>query len=221
MENNPTGYVSVIGANLIEPILELVQKLEAKPIIEPNEVQTGPYENGFSCAIITLSLFLLESAFNRTKYIRGDNNDKSDLVQYFSKLFSDVELAKDIDEIIAVRDAIVHNHLWEANVFWDNDLSLKFSGRPKLLEVYGNRRQRRVMNINTRLSRRLELNLFPPRIWRRDAYITLGTVYRILAKLEEIDQNYFTITYLDFMFSDQLQTLGQILDILPYLSKVG
>ena len=77
------------------------------------------------------------------------------------------------------------------------------------------------MNFNTRLSRRLELNLFPPRIWRRDAYITLGTVYRTLAKLEEIDHNYFTITYLDFMFSGQLQTLGEILDILPYSSKSG
>ena len=106
--------------------MELVQKLEAKPIIEPNEVQTDQYENGFSCAVITLSLFLLKSAFNRTKYIRGDNNDKSDVIQYLSKLFSDFELANDVDEIIAVRDAIVHNHLWEANVFWDGAHSLKF-----------------------------------------------------------------------------------------------
>lgn len=76
MENIPTGYVSVIGGNLIQPLLDLVQLLESKPKVEPNEVQTGQEENGFSCAIITLNLFLLESAFNRTKYIRGEKNKK-------------------------------------------------------------------------------------------------------------------------------------------------
>ena len=72
MENNSTGYVSVIGINLIEPILALVEKLEAKRVVEPNEVQTSQPENGFSCGIIVLSVLLLESAINRTKYVRGD-----------------------------------------------------------------------------------------------------------------------------------------------------
>lgn len=221
MENIPTGYVSVIGENLIQPILNLVKELESKRIVEPNEVQTGQEENGFSCAIITLNLFLLESAFNRTKYIRGDNNDKSDMTQYFATLFDNVELINDVDEIIAVRDAIVHNHLWEASVYWDGAHSLKFNEHPKLIETYGNKRQRRVMDITSRLTRKLKLNLFPPRIWRRDAYITFYTVYKALARLEEINHNYFTVTYHHYMFANELQTLGQILATLPYLQNTG
>lgn len=211
MKNNSSGYVSVIGANFLEPILKLIEELEAKPITKPNEVQTGQQENGFSCAIITLSLFLLESAINRTKYIRKDN-EKIDIAEYISKVSSNNELASDVDEIVAVRDVIVHNHLWEADVFWDGAQSLKFSNSPKLLEAYGNKRLRRVMDIKTRLSHRLSLNLFPPRIWRHDAYVILRTVYHALAMLESIDHNYFTITYHYFMFSGELQTLDKILD---------
>src|SRR5258708_2075783 len=142
MKNNSTGYVSVIGFNLIEPILELVEKLESIRPAEPNEVQTAQHENGFSCGIIALSLFLLESAINRTKYVRGDKS-KSDLKKYFLMLSKNETVSNEIDEIIAVRDAIVHNHLWEANVFWDGGdgtYSLKFSEPPKPIEGYGNER---------------------------------------------------------------------------------
>src|ERR1043165_8548891 len=219
MENNSTGYVSVIGINLIEPILALVEKLEAKRVVEPNEVQTSQPENGFACGIIVLSVFLLESAINRTKYVRGDKG-KSDLRKYFFMLSNDEVLSTLIDEIIAVRDAIVHNHLWEASVFWD-EVSLKFSEPPKPVEGYGNERRKRVMDESTRLSHQLGLNLFPPRIWRRDAYIVLEVVYNALANLESIDHNYFSIVHRPVMFSGEMQTMGQILQTLPYSIETG
>src|SRR5688500_13274493 len=143
MTSSSVGIISVIGINLLEPILALVEKLESTPLIEPNEVQVGPQENGYSCAIVTLNALLLESAINRTKYIRHEISD-DDMVEYFAKVTSGTELAKDIDEIIAVRDAIVHNHLWEADVNWGNNFKLKFSRAPKLLEGFGNKRFRRV-----------------------------------------------------------------------------
>ena len=220
MENNSTGYVSVIGFNLIEPILELIGKLESARFAEPNEVQTAQRENGFACGIIALSLFLLESAINRTKYVRGDKS-KSDLKKYFLMLSKDEALSNEIDEIIAVRDAIVHNHLWEAKVYWDGEYSLKFSEPPKPIEGYGNSRRDRVMNESTRLSHQQSLNLFPPRISRRDAYIVLDVVYNALVTLENIDHNYFTITNHYFMYSGELQTLGQILETLPFSRKAG
>jgi hypothetical protein len=213
------GYVTVIGANLIEPILMLIEELETKPATEPNEVQTGQRENGFSCAIITLSVFLLESAINRTKYIEKDKTPRGDIANYISELSKNVELGNDVDEVIGVRDVIVHNHLWEAEIYWDGEQSLKFENSPKLLEGYGNNRFQRVLNVETRLSHRLGLNLFPPRIWRRDAYAVLRVVYQALITLETINHNYFTITYHHFMFSGELQTLSQILDSLPHSHK--
>ena len=220
MENNSTGYISVIGQNLVKPILELIEKLESIPVDEPNDLQTTSDENGFSCSIIVLNLILLESAFNRTKYIRKENQNKAELVDYFSKLLQDNELINHVDEIIAVRDAIVHNHIWEGDILWDENYKIKTINNPKLIDIYGNKRQRRVMNNKLLLSHNLKLNLFPLKIWRRDAYITFHTVYKVLAKLERINPNYFMISnhYYDFA-NKELQTLDQIVSNLHYLQE--
>ena len=68
------------------------------------------------------------------------------------------------------------------------------------------------MNPTTRLSRRLGLNLFPERIWRRDAYIILKTVGRALEKLESMKREYFYISPIHFAFRGQDLTFHEILD---------
>jgi hypothetical protein len=220
MKSNSSGYVTVIGFNLVEPILELIEKLESNCVVEPNEVQSAQHENGFACGIITLSICILESAFNRTKYIRGDKG-RIDPKKYFLMLSKDEILSNEIDEIIAIRDAIVHNHLWEASVHWDDRFSLKFSELPKPVEGYGNDRRKRVMNESTRLSHQLGLNLFPLRIWRRDAYIVFKVVYNALAVIGGIDNNYFPNVHQYFMFSGDLLTLDQVIQTLPYCNEAG
>src|SRR5690349_16263483 len=117
MSDTTSSIISVLGTNLLWPTLSLVEKLESLPPKPPNEVQTNPEENGLSCGVITLSALLIESAITRTRYRRSEIS-KDDQAKYFEKVTSNTELAKDIDEVIAVRDAIVHNHLWEADVDW-------------------------------------------------------------------------------------------------------
>ncbi len=213
-------YVSVIGQNFIEPILVLIEKLEEKPnTTGPNEVKTSGFENGFACSVITLSIFLLESAYNRTRFVR-DESGKDDIAKYFGRLFKDDEIRRDVNEIIALRDAIVHNHLWKFDMHIDPAVSsLKFTHAPERLDGYGRGRFQNVLDEKTLCSKHLGLNLFPPRIWRSDAYKTFEIVYRVLAMLEELNHNYFTITYHFYMFSEGLQTLKQIIDTLEYPTK--
>jgi hypothetical protein len=191
--------------------------LESLPPKPPNEVQTNPEENGLSCGVITLSALLIESAITRTRYRRSEIS-KDDQAKYFEKVTSNTELAKDIDEVIAVRDAIVHNHLWEADVDWHpQTFQLIFKSPPILVKGFGNQRRRRVTDEKTRQSRRLKLNLFPLRIWRADAYASLRVVAKSLEALETVDPNYFSITtqYFTFHAHSHLYTLRQITDLLP------
>lgn len=211
MKIKSENYVSVIAASLIRPILTLIETLEAQKPAVPNEVQTGLRENGYSCAITALTVFLLESALNRTRYVRGDEAER-DATKYFANISADSELAAEIEEVFAARDAIVHNHLWKAHTFNDNQGCMRFAEPPQLINGYGNDRLRRVMNPATRLSRRLGLNLFPARIWRRDAYITLKTVGRALKMLESMKREYFYISAEQFEFCGQDLTLCEILD---------
>ncbi len=111
METNSETHVSVIGASLIRPILTLVETLESQPPVEPNEVKTGDRENGYSCAIAAFAVFLLESALNRTRYVRGEDAKRISTTEYFAKISPDPEFAADVEEVFAARDAIVHNHL--------------------------------------------------------------------------------------------------------------
>jgi hypothetical protein len=187
VKQNSAEYVSVVGFHLIQPLLDLVEKLESLPAAEPNEVLTVPPENGYSCAVILFTTVLLASVLNRTRYVRDDASD-THVADFFRKISPNQDLAHDVNEIFAIRDAIVHNHLWKAEI---DPVTMKFTSPPELLPGYGEgKRFEAVMDPKTRLSRRLKLNLFPQRISRRDAYIVFKTVVRTLEQLEKMDGRY-------------------------------
>ncbi len=130
MASDTPRIVSVIGINLLEAIVQFVEMLESTKLVEPGEVQAGPQENGFSCAIVTLCALVMESAINRTRYVRGEICDDDSVDKYFRKVTLHAELAEDIDEVVAVRDAIVHNHLWEADIYWDEKTNSSLGPHP-------------------------------------------------------------------------------------------
>lgn len=209
----PFGYVSVIGVSLLEAVVDLVGRLEATPPIPPNEVQTSQLENGYAAAIVVLSAAVMESALNRTRYVRGDGlaAGRESVTRYWERIGPTVArnpaeaaefaaLAADLDECFAVRDAIAHSHLWEAQVGWANSGALEFVADPQLRPGFGDQRFRAVLDPQTRQSRKLSLNLFPSRIWRRDAWVTLKIAARLLAGLEALDRRYFYLSPQTFQF---------------------
>lgn len=215
MGKNENGYVSVIGQALIQPIFDLVGKLESKEPVPPNEVQTGQRENGYSLAIIALGAMLLESALNRTAYVRRDEQENRRPPDYFKKISPDRDAAAEAEEVFAVRNVIAHNHLWEATTTWaDDDEGLKFAEPPTRREGYGDKRHMIVTDPQTRKSRILGINIFPPRIWRRDAYIALKTIAKALNVIETMDRGYFYLSPIHFRFQKRTVTFREVTDLL-------
>lgn len=235
MTIEPLDYVSIIGTSFIEPLLTLIDTLDSMEQCEPNEVQTSRGENGYSAAIIVLSALLAESALNRTRYVRendgngGQKQDKTHVVEYFFEIIKSDnrlshlnDLALDLEEIFAVRDIITHNHVWKAQILWDIHGSPKFSSTPKLLPYYGDKRFRKILDLKTRQSKRLRLNLFPSRIWRRDAWVIVKTVGRVLRALEEIDRRYFYLTPQPFKFRGKNATFYEVeVGLIPSQNLAG
>jgi hypothetical protein len=188
MAENEAGYVSIVGSSLIQPMFDLVERLELQAMMPPNEVQTGQRENGYSLAIIVLSVILFESALNRTAYVCGENRSGPD---YFIDMAADKKTAAEVEEIFTARNVIVHNHLWEAKLTSDEDTGLRFAEPPVLHEGSGDKRHVKVIDQSTRKSKILGINMFPPRIWRRDAYIALKTIAKGLDVIEAMDRRYF------------------------------
>ncbi len=187
-KEEPYGYVSIVGQALFQPVLTLVETLDSLPVLVPNELQTGQGENGYSLAIIILAVVVLESALNRTAYVRGETPNGP---EYFAAICRDKQLSAEVEELFALRNAIAHNHLWEANFVWDESGTMRFTEPPQLRKGYGDKRHWRVMDPGNRKSRILKLNMFPSRIWRHDAYIVLNRLGRALKELQSIDMKYF------------------------------
>lgn len=154
---------------------------------------------------------MLESALNRTRCLRKDASEPTHVADYFKTISSDRDLAVDVNEVFAIRDAIVHNHIWKAKI---DPVAMKFISPPELLPSYGRKRFLDVMDPKTRLSRKLTLNLFPSRICRGDAYIVAKTMGRALTALEEMDPNYFPIRFEHVLFQREFVRLPEVLNAL-------
>jgi hypothetical protein len=209
----PLEYVSVLGDRLIQPLIDLLEKLESlRSTGEENAVQSSPHENGYSCAVVVISALVLESALNRTRYLRKEVSDPPHVADYFKTISSDLDLAQSVNEVFAIRDSIAHNHIWKATV---DPVAMKFISPPELLPGYGRKRFQNVMDPTTRLSRKLKLNLFPSKVSRSDAYTVLKTMGHALAALEEMDPNYFSFRLEHVLFRRKFLRLPEVLDALP------
>ena len=116
------NYVSVLFGSLLQPIVDLFDLMEQKGPTGPNDVQAPRDENGYSVSIAVLVALVIESACNRVRYVLGDADRKS-AVQTLTDL-SAGGLADDVEELFVLRDAIAHNHIWEATVAGDDTKGL-------------------------------------------------------------------------------------------------
>ena len=187
------------GFSLLYPLLQLLETLETASPVKPNEVQTGAWENGYSAAIVVLSVFILEAAINRIRYFEGQEGSKP--TEYFATI--NPELAADVDEVFALRDVIVHSHVWDVKTQHARGQGLKFIEEPKIRMAYGNKRFKKVVDPKSRLSWRLKLNFFPSRIWRQDAHIVLGTVKQALMALDSMKPAYRDMHNVSCLFRGQ------------------
>jgi hypothetical protein len=211
-------YLPTLDSRLIRPLRTLLGALEDTPATALNEVETGGEENGYATAVVVLAAMLFEATINIVRHQRGESvtPETRHAAEYFATISPDSALATDLREVFAVRDVIVHSHLWEAQVTWGGDPEqLRFIGKPKLVEGYGDTRFREVLDCKSRCSRHLRLNLFLSRIGRRDAYVVLKTIGRALKTLEAPPDQYRTWGHEPLDLHGQEFTLFQMIDALP------
>ena len=193
LPTDPEGYISIVASNFVFPIVSLIEALDSVGKHAPNEVQASPLENGYSLAITTLTVLMVESAISRTQY-RMKITPPQKALEFIKKEFSN-DLFQKIEELFVIRDTIAHNHVWEANVYWDENGKLKLVDA-QLVKGYGDKKFGKVVDKNTRKTKLLGLNVFPNRICRSDAITVLKTAVEFLSAIESKDRNYFSVSAL-------------------------
>ena len=185
-------YITPVGLNFFLPIATLIEKLDDLKTRGVNEVQTSPYENGYSAAIILLVVALLEAAINTMKHHAANagykltKDDRHALLffqRYLVKFPNFVELSSKAKELFVIRDVIAHSQIWSATIK-DDDSGL-YLVSAQLTKGYGDEKYRDVVDETQRKTRLLGLNVFPTRINCADVKIACKAVAEILGFLNE------------------------------------
>src|SRR5262249_46396517 len=96
-----------------------------------------------------------------------------------------------------IRDALVHNHLWLSQAYWPAAGGIALVAWSRMAG-YGGKRVTCCVDEGTGVTRRLKLNAYPTRVWRRDAYVALGVAMDVVAWVESLKREYIPVTHMRF-----------------------
>ncbi len=209
-------YLSVIGSNWLHPIAKLLEELNKCKLGKGNAVQVSVIENGYSVAIIVSTVLMVESYLNRMISIINYEKGKKCTIKTrdsFREYFGPSKTADKLDELFVIRDAISHNHIWEANISWNINGKLEFIEPPKLEDnkFYGNRKYRTVINEEERTTKLLRLNLFPTKIGREDAINVIINSFEVLSSIEKKDRRYCYISHIPVKYNKEVMVFSDFI----------
>lgn len=204
--------VTIIGPAYFRPIADLLDKLTATAAQEENQVQAGYSENGYSASVCILSVVCLESFIMRVRYInRGQFPiGRESVHEYLRRIYADFDMLDELSEVFIVRDALVHNHLWEIDYSLDDDLGRKLINAQKEHSC-GDHKYNKHVDLTSQKTTRLGLNVNPSRIGKKDAYKVLKTMWNALLFLESKNRNQCNVSIAHVRFRDKMMNFGELI----------
>lgn len=203
--------ITVVTSNYVDHLIpEMLEKsfqAHSKRDFSKKNFQVSVMENSYATSGIVLTLLSFEAYRNRIFYLDknkiniGSGGLASDLGSVFKN--KDVNFPHNffielITELLIVRDTIVHNHLYEVEIFNDENWDM-IGHRQKLLEDYGDSKRRKsgLVIEHTRKTKNLGLNVQPAKIGFEDLFLVLVIFDLFIG----ISDNLFVNSYVPFHFS--------------------
>lgn len=201
--------VTVVTANYVD--LLVPDLLEKSFVAYKNKdftkrhFQVSIIENAYSTAGVILVLLALEAYRNRIYYLEKKSSHRGRLAEDLSNIFKQKDnafpegLFRDIlNEMMIVRDVIVHNHLYEVEIVNDGNWDM-ISHRQRLLKDYGDHKRLKsgLVVEQTRKTKNLKLNVQPAKIGFEDLY----TILVIFDMFVGISDKLLSNSYVPFHFT--------------------
>jgi hypothetical protein len=199
MNTEPTDdLVSIVGSSYFQPIAELFSRLRQRlPEGGTNSVKTSPAENGYAASICLLSVVCFESYLMRVRYKNRQHPSakEKNALKFIEKLYPQFPYLERITEAFILRDVLAHNHLWELDVSWDDELGMLLHSARKD-KISGDNKYNGYVDMQTRTTRKLGLNVVPIRVNRTDASKVLSTVWDGLLFFERQNRDQCSVSHL-------------------------
>jgi len=217
--------ISASYANLVGVVVRLLRVIEKQRDLGPNEVKAPDRENGLAATVVMLCAAIIEGSVHRRYHFEelagsvspDQRKSRERLLQWLEPhLASSAVDVRHVEEVFSARDMLVHAHTWVAKT--DGLPTLHFV-EPPTLAGYGDPRFRRILDEKTRKSTDLRLNLYPIRVWRRDAYECFRVAISVLAALEASDPIGLTLrsNSEEYWYRGSHRTLPEIMGMLPVI----
>ena len=174
--------LSIVGAQLYQPIADLVAQMISRPRQPTDRVSSNHFEGGYAAATILLLAVLIESFVQRDRYflLQAKSKQKPDtkVASYLRKTLH-YRRATHVEELFDVRNAVAHNHVWRIDF-----LTPSSGGRRHIRSelVDGTHQLKSPINPKAKIHRtkQLSLNLLPPRLDRTDVLRSLVATVHVL-----------------------------------------
>ena len=182
--------VSVLGSSYFQPLADLIDRWLSRPRPpKPNKVQSGYYEHGYAAAVILLLVAMFESYLSRLRFAQRPRvpSVARHALDVLFAVYPGIRQKKALTDVYVIRDAIIHNHLWELEYSWSGSPSMTLHGAV-MDPAFGDKKYRVRVNMNSRRTKALRLNVVPTRVDRRDALKIFRTLWDALLFLESKDR---------------------------------
>jgi len=201
MTQKKRKQVSIIGEGYFQPIANLIEHWLKFPRRKPNAVQSGYYESGYAASVILLLVAMFESYIVRVRYVNRHKIPKNinRALDVLNHLYPQIRNTKALTEIYVIRDALIHNHLWEIEYSWGGNPPMKLHGAEKD-SGSGDRKFINRVNTKTRRTKALKLSVVPTRVNRVDTRKIFQTIWKTLLFLESQDRFQCYVSHLHIRF---------------------
>ena len=205
-ESTPRGYQTLVVSELLIPLAMLSDDLDALPgKLGGNEVQVAPHEYGVAGAAFLLLGAIIEGSIQgaRLRVASHRSEKKRSVIDHLPALLAacDVEAAAEltdrVEEVLAVRNAVAHSHVWEGEI---DSRTMRWTDGPRLIEDrFGDKRHTRITDGGL-VTKRLGMNVLPTKIGRTDVSVAVTTLDELWAALASCPESAFFITLHDHWF---------------------
>lgn len=175
--------ISVVGFGYFQPIADLTGKL-----FECTEASAR--ESGYVSSVIVLSVLAIESLVARDRYFLKNKQlaHRTAPPEYMKEIYA-YDGYERLSETFAVRDAIVHNHMWTLSYAVDESDYVSQGDLTHAIrqEWSGNHRLKASLDASGKRTKLLGLNVIPGKMNRQDVLIVLEVFINVLRFFEAME----------------------------------
>lgn len=154
---------------------------------------------------------MLESYISRLRFVQGANipSDITKPLDVVKSVYPKLRHMKALTDVYVLRDALIHNHLWEIEYEWGGSPPMVLKSAAKHA-AYGDCKYKARVNEQTRRTRALKLNVVPSRVDRRDVLKVFDTVWKTLLRFEATDRFQCHVSHEEVRFRGETILFSQL-----------